>query len=94
MAADPCSPRRISCAPLISWGPGEADIVLFDSCTGSYHALNASATAIWLHLSAGLQLPAIAAAISAAHGLAPEEAVADVSGFFETALHAGLVIAE
>jgi PqqD family protein of HPr-rel-A system len=86
--------RRISCAPWVSWGPGEAEVVLFDSRDGSYHALNPSATAIWLHLRNGLQPPAIAAAIAAANGLSPDQAVADLSAFVEALLAAGLATSE
>ncbi|WP_216822201.1 PqqD family protein [Novosphingobium sp. TH158] len=94
MAEDPCPTRRIICAPWVSWGPAGAEIVLFDSRSGSYHALNASATAIWLHLSAGLQPSAIAATIAAENGIPSDQAAADVDGFIEAVLAADLAVVE
>ena len=86
--------QRISCAPWVSWGPGEAELMLFDSQDGSYHLLNGSAAQIWLALSEGHQPAAIGALLAGRHGVDPALVEPDVAAFVAQALGKNLLVAE
>lgn len=84
----------IRCASWVSWGPSDDAITVFDNRDGSYHALNASASAIWRALDAGRQPDEIGAAIAAAHRKPVAEVQQDVDDFIALALGKGLLVAD
>lgn len=92
MSAAP--PTQIKCAPWVSWGPGEAELMLFDSQDGSYHLLNGSAAQIWLALSEGHQPAEIAALLAGRHGVEAALVGPDVAAFVAQALDKNLLVAE
>lgn len=84
----------IRCASWVSWVPGGAAITLFDDRDGSYHALNASASAIWVALGEGRQPGEIGEAIAAAHSAPVTTVQQDVDDFVALALDKGLLVSE
>lgn len=83
-------PRYVP-SPAISWTDTGGDLVLYDRVRGTYHALNASASAIWRHLGDRGSEAEIVEALAAGF-LAPREAVAgDVAAFLTTGLATGLI---
>ena len=86
--------QSIRIAPWISWVDEAASLVLFDSRDASYHALNASASAIWRHLAAGRDEEEVVDAIVSEHGAPEAEAQEAVSVFVASALAKGLLVAE
>lgn len=84
----------IRCASWISWVPGGGTVTLFDDRDGNYHALNASASTIWIALGEGKQPDEIGEAVAAKHS---DQAVAvrkDVDEFIAFALAKGLLVSE
>lgn len=83
-------PRYVP-APAISWTDTGTDLVLYDRIRGSYHALNASASAIWRRLGDhGTEAEIIEALVASFS--APRDAVAgDVSAFLARGLATGLI---
>ena len=88
------SPARVRCAPWVSWGPSEAELMLFDSQDGSYHLLNGSAAQIWLALSEGHQPAEIGGLLAGRHGVEPALVAPDVEAFVAQALAKNLLVAE
>jgi len=88
------APARIKCAPSVTWGPGETELLLFDSRDGSYHSLNASAARIWLELSKGRQPADIGEMIAEMHGVSVALVAPDVAEFVERAFRKNLLVAE
>lgn len=84
----------ILCASWVSWVPGGGAITLFDDRDGSYHALNASASAIWAALGEGKQPDEIGEAIAAAHRVQASAVRKDVDEFVALALDKGLLVSE
>jgi len=81
-------------ASWVSWIPGSGTITLFDDRDGSYHALNASASAIWAAIGEGRQPHEIGDTLAAAHR-APLAAVQqDVAEFVAAALDRGLLVSD
>jgi hypothetical protein len=84
----------IRCASWISWVPGADSITLFDDRDGSYHALNASASAIWTALGEGKQPDEIREAIAATHRRQATAVRKDVDEFVAVALGKGFLVSE
>ncbi len=84
---------QVRCAPWVSWGPGEAELVLFNSQDGSYHALNPSAARIWLELSNGGQPAQIGETLARRHGVPVDQVAPDVAEFVKQALGKNLLVA-
>ena len=83
-------PRYVP-AQAISWTDTGTDLVLYDRIRGSYHALNASASAIWRRLGdRGTEAEIIEALV--ARFSVPRDGVAgDVSAFLARGLATGLI---
>lgn len=82
----------IRCASSVSWVPGGGTITLFDDRDGSYHALNPSASAIWMALSDGKQPDEIGEALASAHRAPTGSIRQDVDDFVALALDKGLLV--
>lgn len=75
----------------VAWRRVDEELVLFDERDGSYHALNAVASAVWRGLDAGLTLEAITGALSARYQAPTDEIARDVAAFVDAALAKGLL---
>ncbi|MEZ0243750.1 MAG: PqqD family protein [Sphingomonas sp.] len=82
----------LSIAPYISWNPVEGELALFDSRTGTYHALNGSGAAIWRAIASGKSEVETTDQLAAEHGAARETVAADVRAFIADALSLGLLV--
>lgn len=89
-APGPPFPRYVP-APALSWTDTGADLVLYDRIRGSYHALNASASAIWRQLGESGAEAEIAAALVARFPGNGDAVAGDVSAFLARALAEGLI---
>lgn len=75
----------------VAWRRVEQELVLFDERDGSYHALNAVASAVWRALDAGFTLEAITNALAVRYQAPPDEITRDVAAFVDAALAKGLL---
>jgi hypothetical protein len=80
--------RRFAPAPDVSWTDAGDELVIFDRGRGTYHALNASASAIWRALGDGRSAGDVAARLTDRFGA---DVSGDVADFLATALAAGLI---
>ncbi len=77
--------------PHLSWLDVDGDLVLFDTRTGGYHHLNASASAIWRELAKGTEPKDIVGLLAGRHGIAESEIDATVTAFIEQAVQLQLL---
>lgn len=75
----------------VAWRRVDQELVLFDERDGSYHALNAMASAVWRGLDAGLTLEAIAGELNARYQAPTDEIARDVAAFVDAAVAKGLL---
>lgn len=80
--------RRFAPAVTVSWTDAGDELVIFDRGRGTYHALNASASAIWRALGDGRSADDVAALLNARFAA---DTSGDVAAFLATALAAGLI---
>lgn len=75
----------------VNWVDAGDALTLFDSRSGGYIALNATASAIWRLVAQGADLPSIAGALSARFAVDQAEAGAAVDEFVRDMLARGLI---
>jgi hypothetical protein len=80
--------RRFAPAETVSWTDAGGELVIFDRGSGTYHALNVSASAIWRALGDGRSAAAIVGLLNERFAA---DTSADVADFLSTALAAGLI---
>jgi hypothetical protein len=79
--------------PVMSSSDQGAELVIYDRDSGSYHALNASASAIWRVLEFHNSPQQIVEAVAKDMAVGTDEIRADVSDFLLQAHAAGLIVA-
>ncbi|MFZ5670783.1 MAG: PqqD family protein [Pseudomonadota bacterium] len=77
----------------MSWNDAGAELVLFDQARGSYHALNASGSAIWRALAVSGTVEGAVSRLAARYGAGVEHIAADVEAFVADALDRKLIVA-
>ncbi len=80
--------QRFAPAADVSWTDAGDELVIFDRGRGTYHALNASASAIWRALGEGRSAGDVVALLNDRFGA---DVSVDVADFLATALAAGLI---
>jgi PqqD family protein of HPr-rel-A system len=85
------SDKQLAPAASVHWNDAGRELVIFDSVSGSYHALNGSAAAIWRALGEGRSAAAIADLLAARFDADRDVIAADVAAFLSSALAAGLI---
>lgn len=83
--------RPLTIAPEVVWRDVEGDLVLFDSRTGEYHVLNASASLVWRRIARSDGLAAIIADAAAARPEQTEAITSDIHAFVASATSLGLL---
>jgi Coenzyme PQQ synthesis protein D (PqqD) len=69
----------------------DGEMVLLDVATASYFSLNRTGTYVWGLLAERRPIAEIGSALAARHDLPASQAAADLSGFLEELLSAGLI---
>ena len=82
----------VTTAPHIVWQDVPGDLALFDLNSGTYHALNGSAAAIWREIAAGADADGVIDRLAERYGAARADIAADVAAFIADALARGLLI--
>jgi PqqD family protein of HPr-rel-A system len=85
------SDTQLAPAASVHWNDAGRELVVFDSVSGSYHALNGSAAAIWRALVEARSAAAVVDLLAARFDADREVIAADVAAFLSKALAAGLI---
>lgn len=83
--------RRLFIPDHIVWQDVPGELALFDAHAGTYHALNASAAAIWRALAAGLSEAEATRMLAEHHMTSRHEMAEAVAAFVRDAKALGLV---
>jgi PqqD family protein of HPr-rel-A system len=75
----------------VHWNDAGRELVIFDSASGNYHALNGTAVAIWRALGTGQTAEAIVDVLAERFDADRDALRADVAAFLERARAAGLI---
>jgi Coenzyme PQQ synthesis protein D (PqqD) len=84
--------RRFAPAGTVNWTDAGGELVIFDCLTGSYHALNGPASAIWRTLSDGRSADLIVDLLAGRFAADRHAIAADVAAFLARALAGGLIV--
>lgn len=80
-------------AAWVYWNAVDSELVLFDTREGRYHALNASASAIWRLLAETGERPSVVATLQQRFPEFADRMADEVDRFIEQALQLGLLVA-
>jgi PqqD family protein of HPr-rel-A system len=83
--------RRFAPAPTVHWTDAGGELVIFDRVRGSYHALNASASAIWRALGDGGSADVVVDRLAERFDADRDAIAAHVASFLASALAGGLI---
>ena len=81
----------LTISPEVVWRDVKGDLVLFDTRTGEYHALNTSASFVWRGIARNEGLAAIIADAATARPEQAEDIARDVHSFVASAKALGLL---
>lgn len=84
--------RRFAPAATVNWTDAGGELVLFDCRSGSYHALNEPASAIWRALGDGCSAGLIVESLAGRFAADEDAIAADVDAFLSRALAGGLIV--
>lgn len=76
----------------ISWRDVEGELVLFDTTTECYFALNGVASGVWREIARGRTVDAIVAELLQRYHSEGDELSRDVEAFVEGAIGRGLIV--
>lgn len=82
----------LAAAPWVYWNAVDGDLVLFDTRSGSYHALNASASQIWRLIAERGELAAVADELAALFPDDMPNIATELQSFVAEALRLGLLV--
>ena len=91
MTTDTAAPRFAPAATM-SWTDAGGDLVIFDRVSGSYHALNGPASAIWRALGGGRSTDVVVELLVGRFEADRDAIAADVAAFLSSALAGGLIV--
>lgn len=83
--------RRFAPAATVNWTDAGGELVIFDRASGSYHALNAPASAIWRALDDGRSADAVVELLAGRFDADRDAIATDVAAFLSRALESGLI---
>jgi len=78
--------------PRMSWSDQLPELVIYDQDSGNYHALNASASAIWRALQYSASTKQIIEVVAREMAVAEQVIEPDVTDFLRAACTAGLIV--
>jgi PqqD family protein of HPr-rel-A system len=84
--------RRFAPAATVNWTDAGGELVIFDRASGSYHALNGPASAIWRALGDGGSTDLIVERLAGRFDADRDAIAADVAAFLSRALAGGLIV--
>lgn len=84
--------RRFAHADTATWTDAGDELVIFDRERGTYHALNATASAIWRALGDGGSVESVTDVLVARFNADRAEITGDVAAFVSEALENGLIV--
>jgi PqqD family protein of HPr-rel-A system len=84
--------RRFAPAATVNWTDAGGELVIFDCLSGSYHALNGPASAIWRTLNEGRSADLIVEVLAGRFDADRNAIAADVAAFLSRALAGGLIV--
>lgn len=84
--------RHVRISTDVVWSNVDADLVLFDSSTGEYHALNHSASDIWRLLAQGHSIGDVLHTLAGATEHRDADVERDILEFVDAAVSTGLLV--